>query len=119
MGSLDIVFAALGSRERPAVKRELEAAAVLLLLVFVAQRRSAARKRQPGPQGPGSSWGAPGSAREKWDPLSLKPRVAALIARGDPKAMREFAALLRADGWAAEADELEAAAAAAESRRTK
>lgn len=113
------------------MKRQLEAAALLLLLVFAAQRSSSARrKRPPGPQGPGSTWGAPGSAREKWDPLSLKPRVAALIAKGDPKAMREFAALLRAvqhddrftqvpDGWAAEAAELEAAAAAAEAKRTK
>jgi hypothetical protein len=99
------------------MKRELQAAALLLLLVFAAQRRQAARKRAPGPQGPGSTPGAPGSAREKWDPLSLKPRVAALIAKGDPKAMREFAALLRADGWAAEAAELEAAAAAAEARK--
>ena len=100
--------------------RELKIGALLLVLVFAAQRRAkAARQRPPGPQGPGSTWGAPGSAREKWDPLSLKPRVAALIAAGDPKAMRAFAGLLRADGWAAEADELEAAAAAAESRRTK
>jgi len=101
------------------VRRQLEAAALLLLLVFAAKRSQARRPRKPGPQGPGSSWGAPGSARERWDPLSLKPRVAALIAAGDPKAMREFAKLLRADGWAAEADELEAAAAAAEARRTK
>ena len=101
------------------MSRELKLAALLLVLVFAAQRQSPRpRKRPPGPQGPGSTWGAPGSAREKWDPLSLKPRVAALIAAGDPKAMREFAKLLRADGWAAEADELEAAAAA-ESRRTK
>lgn len=103
------------------MSRELKLAALLLVLVFAAQRQSSSRtrKRPPGPQGPGSTWGAPGSAREKWDPLSLKPRVAALIAAGDPKAMREFAKLLRADGWAAEANELEAAAAAAEARRTK
>jgi hypothetical protein len=94
--------------------------AVLLLLAFAAfapgasrgagrAQRSVPRKQPRVP--------APGSAREKWDPLSIRPRVAAAIASGDPARMRELAGLIRPEGYIAEADTLEAAAAAVESTR--
>lgn len=97
------------------MSRDLKLGA-LLLLFLIAAGKGAAAPRRTKPY-PGATPGAPGSAREKWDPLSLKPRVAALIAAGNAAAMRAFAKLLRADGWAEEAAELEAAASAAEAKK--
>lgn len=93
------------------MSRARDTAALLLLglLLLGAVKRTPVRKKAPGK---GSTPGAPGSARERWDPLGVKPKTAAAIASGDPKRMRELAKLLRAEGYVEEAAELEAAAAA-------
>ena len=65
---------------------------------------------------PGSSKGAPGSARAKWDPLSIGKRKAAALGSGNPAEMRRMAGLFREAGYEAEALELEAAAIEVETR---
>lgn len=84
-------------------------AGVLLLIKWTS---SSGAKEKVKPRTP-----APGSAREKWDPLGIRKRTAAAIATGDPATMRAFADAIRAEGYAREADELEAAAQAAEQKR--
>ena len=99
------------------MNRSTEKAIATLSLVLMLSKlaRAAPPKRRPGA---GSSPGAPGSARERWDPLSIKKRTAAAIASGDPAAMRSLAKAIRAEGYTEEAAQLEAAAAAAERSRS-
>lgn len=92
---------------------------VILALVAIAamgQDKRPGRRRGRAP-GAGSTPGLPGSARERWDPLGIKPKVAAAIASGDPQRMRELAALLRPEGYTEEAAALESAAEAVERAR--
>lgn len=98
------------------MKRSTEKAiaAFSLLMMISGLFRSRGRGVPKTRPGKGSSPGAAGSARERWDPLGIKPKTAAAIASGDPQRMRDLARSIRAEGYAAEADELEAAATAAE-----
>lgn len=68
---------------------------------------------------PGSSKGAPGSARSRWDPLSIGKRRQAALESGNPAEMRRMAALFREAGYEVEALELEAAAISTELERAQ
>lgn len=82
---------------------ELGLIAVLLVLY-------AASTSTPKPKAPSRSKGAPGSARDKWDPLSIERRKREALDSGDPAVMRHMANLIRDAGYEAEALELEGAA---------